>query len=153
MEEHTVLLDLRMRSDFDTWHLPFSQSLHLRSLDAGTANPFEDAATLEKQWLELDALFRPDSERVAELQGKHVLAICYDGDTSRVATSVLRSKGVDACNLKGGLRNLAKKWAALALEKSEAAPLSNSNEVPNTDIPGAPTDAPVMPELARTVAV
>lgn len=44
-----------------------------------------------------------------------VLIICYEGDTSRVATSVLRHEGVQAYSVHGGL----KAWAELGLPVEE----------------------------------
>lgn len=38
---------------------------------------------------------------------KRTLVICYDGDTSRVATSVLRAKGYAADSIRGGFSNFA----------------------------------------------
>ena len=35
-----------------------------------------------------------------------MLVLCYGGDTSRVATSVLRAKGVDAVSVGGGFQAL-----------------------------------------------
>ena len=35
-----------------------------------------------------------------------MLVICYNGDTARVATSVLRAKGIEADSLRGGYQAL-----------------------------------------------
>ncbi|KAL4803995.1 tryptophan synthase beta subunit-like PLP-dependent enzyme [Aspergillus unguis] len=100
LRDNCVVLDIRTRSDFGTWHLPSSVNIPLQSLNAHTPKPFSDPAVLEKQWMELESLFK--NENVDSLQGKHVLVICYHGDTARVATSVLRAKGVQADSLRGG---------------------------------------------------
>ena len=60
---------------------------------------------LEAQWLELETMFRNETA-LARLQGHHVLVICYNGDTARVATSVLRAKGIEADSLRGGYQAL-----------------------------------------------
>lgn len=36
----------------------------------------------------------------------HVLVVCYDGDSARVATSVLRARGLEADSVRGGYRAL-----------------------------------------------
>lgn len=50
-------------------------------------------------------MFRNETA-LARLQGHHVLVICYNGDTARVATSVLRAKGIEADSLRGGYQAL-----------------------------------------------
>lgn len=60
---------------------------------------------LEAQWLELEAVFKAE-EALSKLRGQHVLVICYHGDTARVATSVLRAKGIEADSLRGGYQAL-----------------------------------------------
>jgi rhodanese-related sulfurtransferase len=101
------VIDLRTASDFDDWHLPGSVNLPLQSLDSCTMCPFSNSAVLEAQWHELEALFT-DAKVVAPLHEQHinVLVICYTGNTARVATSVLRAKGIEADNLRGGYKAL-----------------------------------------------
>lgn len=53
---------------------------------------------LEAQWVELEQIFA----NVSDLGSHHVLVVCYDGDTARVATSVLRAKGINADSVRGG---------------------------------------------------
>lgn len=99
------ILDLRTAADFSTWHLPGSVNIPLRSLDSHTPKPFSEPSVLEAQWLELDGLLS-DSSVFSRLQDQHVLTICYNGDTARVATSVLRAKGIEADSLRGGYQAL-----------------------------------------------
>jgi hypothetical protein len=47
-------------------------------------------------------MLSPNTISAYELTGKNVGVICYDGDTARIATSVLRSKGITASSIKGG---------------------------------------------------
>jgi rhodanese-related sulfurtransferase len=108
-EIQPALLDLRTAEDFATFNLSASTSISLQTLSPQTKNPFRDATTLEKQWTELNAIFAADSARLSELHGKHVYVLCYDGDTSRVATSILRARGVEASSLRGGLHELQKR--------------------------------------------
>ncbi|RAH72016.1 putative cysteine synthase B [Aspergillus aculeatinus CBS 121060] len=99
------ILDLRTAVDFDSWHLPGSVNVPLRSLGLHTAKPFANPDVLEALWLEMETLFSDDS-KLAQLVSHHVLVICYNGDTARIATSVLRAKGVQADSLRGGYQAL-----------------------------------------------
>lgn len=101
------VLDLRTAVDFSAWHLPGSVNIPLQSLDSHTPKPFSDPSVLESQWQELETLFTDARANVVStLQGHHVLVICYNGDTARVATSVLRAKGIEADSLRGGYQAL-----------------------------------------------
>lgn len=113
-----VLLDLRTREDFQAWRFPLSINLPLEALSSDTCSPFGDSSTLEKQWLELEALFEHGLARTPlndekSLVGHQVLVICYDGDTSRVATSILRAKNIEACSMRGGIRGMLFRWPEL----------------------------------------
>lgn len=99
------VLDLRQTADFQAWHLPESINVPLSSVSPHTGSPFSDPAVLEAQWLELEQIFG-DECLVSDLVSYHVLVLCYDGDTARVATSVLRAKGLDADSVRGGYRAL-----------------------------------------------
>lgn len=57
---------------------------------------------LEAQWVELEQIFQ--DKLVSDLGSHHVLVVCYDGDTARVATSVLRARGLEADSVRGGYR-------------------------------------------------
>jgi cysteine synthase/rhodanese-related sulfurtransferase len=109
----TTLLDLRTAEDFATFNLPASTSVSLQTLSPQTKNPFHDATTLEKQWTELSTIFAAGSTRLRELHGMHVYVLCYGGDTSRVATSILRAQGIEASSLSGGLLELQKRLPEL----------------------------------------
>lgn len=96
----------------------------------GAPSPFFDSATLERQWRELEAFFGAQVERCsfasqeangndddqegedgkAPLRDRRALVVCYNGDTARVATSVLRAKGVEAESIKGGAAAVAEWW-------------------------------------------
>ena len=76
---------------------------------AGGKSPFFDSQALEAQWRELESLFgfqNAESESpLKELasSGRSVMLICYDGDTARIATSVLRAKNIRASSIRGGM--------------------------------------------------
>ncbi|OJJ06795.1 hypothetical protein ASPVEDRAFT_33065 [Aspergillus versicolor CBS 583.65] len=99
------VVDLRTSTDFNSWHLPGSVNIPLKSLDSHTPKPFFNPSILEAQWLELEALLKQQSV-LTQLQDQHVLVICYNGDTARVATSVLRAQKIEADSLRGGYQAL-----------------------------------------------
>ncbi|CAG8908556.1 unnamed protein product [Penicillium egyptiacum] len=99
------VLDLRQQDDFHAWHLPGSTNLPLSSIGPHSPSPFSDPSVLETQWLELEKIFK-DDVLVSDLGRHHVLVVCYDGDSARVATSVLRAKGLEADSVRGGHRAL-----------------------------------------------
>ncbi|KAJ5295139.1 hypothetical protein PENANT_c035G11320 [Penicillium antarcticum] len=99
------VLDLRKPLDFYAWNLPGSMNLQLSSVGPHTPSPFSDPGLLEAQWVELEKIFTDDA-LVSDLRRHHVLVVCYDGDTARVATSVLRAKGIEADSVRGGHRAL-----------------------------------------------
>lgn len=70
-------------------------------------SPFFNPGVLEAQWTELEDLFKSDS-KLQQLRGQRVLVLCYNGDTARTATSVLRAKGIEADSVKGGSNALEK---------------------------------------------
>ncbi|KAK3936024.1 tryptophan synthase beta subunit-like PLP-dependent enzyme [Diplogelasinospora grovesii] len=114
IKQGVTVLDLRRPEDFALGHLPGATNFPLETLDATMPSPFRDAVILQKQWTELDTLAKGgmagDSIKGSvvwnKLQAGPVLVVCYDGDTARVATSVLHARNIDACSLKGGVRGL-----------------------------------------------
>lgn len=122
--QNTQVLDFRRAADFDALHLPNSVNIPLETLRNGAAcgspfaNPVDDCTMLEALWLELDGRFttkdkngqrNPSAETLmAILKNKKVLTVCYDGDSARVANSVLRHNGVQAESISGGFAALSK---------------------------------------------
>ncbi|OAL04453.1 cysteine synthase-like protein B [Phaeosphaeriaceae sp. SRC1lsM3a] len=109
----TVLIDLRKPDDFISSSIPGSYNMPLQSLSSSTSSPFFEAKVLEQQWKELDSMLSVNTISAYDLAGKNVGLICYDGDTARVATSVLRSKGITASSIKGGFQALTKQLPSL----------------------------------------
>jgi rhodanese-related sulfurtransferase len=111
----TLLIDLRSESDFKKWHLPAAFSVPIQSLNASTPSPFSDSSILERQWLELETVFGKTSSitQAVQVDKQNVVLLCYDGDTARVATSVLRAKGITANSVKEGSSGLTKRWPSL----------------------------------------
>lgn len=123
-----AIIDLRSRKDFGEGHLAHARNIPLASLNADDPSPYADAVLLATQWTELNKRFveQPKVEHecpgngVAELNAlelpemlaclrrsqREALVVDYDGETGRLATSVLREAGVKAYSVVGG-------WAAL----------------------------------------
>jgi cysteine synthase A len=114
----TVLIDLRKPDDFISSNVPGSYNLPLQSLNSSTSSPFFDATILERQWKELNAMFSDNTISAYDLSDKNVGVICYDGDTARVATSVLRAKGIAASSIKGGFQALVDQLPNLQKQNS-----------------------------------
>lgn len=125
LRDDSLLVDLRTTGDFARWHLPCAINIGLVSFSSLTQSPFSDPSTLERQWRELEALFQLDkdggtSKQITDndvgfaldsLHGKLVILLCYDGDTARVATSVLRPRGTEAYSIRYGVQALLREWS------------------------------------------
>lgn len=111
INDNVLLIDLRPEPDF-ACHLPDAVNVPLSSLSQTSRSPFADANVLERQWLELENVFQPGGTPAAALpmrllHDRRVVVVCFDGETSRVATSVLRAKGVEAFSIRHGIRACA----------------------------------------------
>lgn len=130
-----LVLDLREAADFRAWHLPESINLPLASISPNTPSPFSDPAVLEAQWVELEKIFSSDT-LAPDLGNAHVLVVCYDGDTARVATSVLRAKGFQADSVRGG--HGALKTYGIG-RQNHPTPASSASTTSTTKLPIAAT--------------
>ncbi|KAK5636050.1 hypothetical protein RRF57_011762 [Xylaria bambusicola] len=100
------IIDLRQPSDFHSYQVPGSTNLPIAL--PSNPSPFSDPAVMTSVWTELEQTFSSlDANLSHVLQDKRTLVICYDGDTSRVATSVLRAKGFVADSIRGGFANFS----------------------------------------------
>ncbi|KAI1283514.1 tryptophan synthase beta subunit-like PLP-dependent enzyme [Xylaria sp. FL0933] len=100
------IIDLRQPSDFHSYQVPGSTNLPIAL--PTSRSPFSDPAVMVTVWTQLEDTFSSlDTNLLDILQDKRILVICYDGDTSRVATSVLRAKGYTAESIRGGFSNFA----------------------------------------------
>ncbi|EMD67112.1 hypothetical protein COCSADRAFT_33978 [Bipolaris sorokiniana ND90Pr] len=95
----TVILDLRKPEDFARTHIPRSCNLPLQSCNASMPK----------------ATFTSDRISAYDLAGRQVYVVCYDGDTSRVATSILRARGITANSVKGGIAAVRRDMPQLQL--------------------------------------
>ncbi|KAI0835877.1 tryptophan synthase beta subunit-like PLP-dependent enzyme [Hypoxylon sp. FL0890] len=106
LKEGVSIIDLRQPADFEKFNFP--GSVNLPFADPSSPSPFSNPAGLEALWLKLEDCFKtPQEELLSLLQGKRILLLCYDGDSSRVATSVLRAKGYEADSVRGGFRAIS----------------------------------------------
>ncbi|KAI1826116.1 tryptophan synthase beta subunit-like PLP-dependent enzyme [Xylaria intraflava] len=100
------IIDLRQPLDFAANHLPGSVNLPIAH--AGDGSPFSDVAVMTDVWTRLENTFsNPDEDLLPLIQNKRILLLCYDGDSARVATSVLRAKGHVAESVRGGFAKFA----------------------------------------------
>lgn len=110
----TLILDFRNVVDFAAGHLTSAINIPLQSLTPSSASPFFAADLLAQQWTELESIFSKEMWR-SQFEGKQVWCLCYNGDTARVASSVLRARGFEACSIKGGALQLARDESKLGL--------------------------------------
>jgi len=104
-------LDLRSRPDFELSHVTGAYSSPLPNLAAKTKSPFdfEDVEALIDQWKELNLLIESPAASQWLSTIKHPLVvICYNGDTSRLLTAILRARGVEAYSFSNGMPGLLK---------------------------------------------
>ncbi|KAJ4377314.1 hypothetical protein N0V83_000139 [Neocucurbitaria cava] len=113
LKPNTILIDLRTPLDFVACQIPGAYNLPLQSVKSSSPSPFSDAAVLESQWRDLEAMLTSDRINAYDLSGKTVCMICYNGDTARVATSVLRAKGIVAVSIRGGYAALRSVYSDL----------------------------------------
>lgn len=101
----TRFLDLRQRDDFETEQIPQSMNSPLKGLTPTIRDLFGDPDTLHMIWTGLQAKFDKD-EKVLSPKKQPIVILCYDGDTSQTATSILRAKGYTAFSVCGGFSAL-----------------------------------------------
>ncbi|KAF5237710.1 hypothetical protein FANTH_10737 [Fusarium anthophilum] len=121
-KQDTTIIDLRQAEDFSMFHLP--GAVNMPFAQSGTPSPFSDAKLLESLWKNLEGAFKaPGTEIQSLLSGRRILLTCYDGDSARVATSVLRAKGYEADSIRGGFQALNK-----IRQSSNQTPVAGSRE-------------------------
>ncbi|KAF5679507.1 cysteine synthase A [Fusarium circinatum] len=121
-KQDTTIIDLRQADDFSMFHLP--GAVNMPFAQSGAPSPFSDAKLLESLWKNLEGAFKaPGAELQSLLSGRRVLLTCYDGDSARVATSVLRAKGYEADSIRGGFQALNK-----IRQSSNQTPVAESRE-------------------------
>lgn len=119
----TIVIDLRQFEDYECFSLPGSVNCPL--VEAGSPSPFSDPEVLASLWRGLEAkLGSEDDDICTQLRDKRSLIICYDGDSARVATSVLRAKGYAADSMNGGIQAMHQVDSQLERHYSQRRPQS-----------------------------
>ncbi len=122
-KEGVAIIDLRQDSDFGQSRLPSSTNVPIAK--PGVKSPFSDPSRLSEIWTKLENLFNDPSEALKQaISGKRVLVVCYDGDSARVAASVMRAKGHSADSLRGGISGLTSFISCPTASDSDSSPLS-----------------------------
>lgn len=105
-DPEAVLLDLRDARSAAEWNPKPANTVAtpLYSLSPDQESPFYDSRLLDLQWRELDQIFAQGID--LRMVGKPIVALCHSGDTARIATSILRAKGITCFSVKGGAREL-----------------------------------------------
>lgn len=132
-KSETTIIDLRQAADFGEFHVPGSTNVPFVMADQ--PSPFSDPSVLKALWTRLEDTFKTPNQDIQSLiQGKRVLLLCYDGDSSRVANSVLRAKGYETESIRGGfsvlrqLRDEAERSLANATQQQGQIWLKLSSE-------------------------
>ncbi|KAG9126241.1 hypothetical protein FRC07_004295 [Ceratobasidium sp. 392] len=98
-----VVIDLREIGSRPVLNVPNMQ--HLPVCSSSSRNPFSDPSTLAHQWKLMDMQLGTAEHGALgrELKEKVVILFCYEGHTASVGASVLRSRGVEAYWIDGGV--------------------------------------------------
>jgi rhodanese-related sulfurtransferase len=101
------VIDIRAAADFAKEAVLGARNLPLESVKPGMPSPFNDVTVLERQWIEMKKTVGLEQawREVIEAGGSF-LTICYDGESARVLTSILRASGVEAYSARGGFPSL-----------------------------------------------
>jgi cysteine synthase A len=99
---NSLLVDLRTASDFISLHIYGSINKPLDSLASDTESPFDQKSILCAQAKDIESIVMglSDGNTVP------ILVVCYSGETSRLACSILRHHGIESYSLKGGIQCL-----------------------------------------------
>lgn len=101
------ILDLRQHSDFEDGHIRRSVNSPLKNLTPFMRDIFGDPDALHRLWKGLKVKF-DDGKKLFSSKKLPTIVLCYDGDTSQIATSILRAKGYTAFSVCGGFPALRK---------------------------------------------
>ena len=102
-----TFLDLRQGNDFETAHIRPSLNSPLKDLSPILRDVFENPDALYLLWKGLQVKF-DDGENVLGSKKLPLIVLCYDGEISQMATSILRAKGYTAFSVNGGFPALRK---------------------------------------------
>jgi rhodanese-related sulfurtransferase len=102
----TTIFDLRQKQDFDKEHMCGSLGSPLKQLTESTGDIFSDSNALRMHWTNLKTKFVDEAKRLGS-KSSSLVVLCYDGETSRLAVSILRAQGYTAFSVFGGYSALA----------------------------------------------
>lgn len=100
--QNVEVIDIRPRTDYEAWHIPGSLNVDAyRAIYAHSPGPL--------------AHYRPQD-------GRQVVAVCYVGQTSKIAAQYLGSRGIETLSLAGGMQAWSLSWntAEVPLAQSSA---------------------------------
>lgn len=102
IEKETFVLDIRDQADFRSSHIPGSHNLDIGA--DSRPNPYKDPRTLALLFDKLETRFAmADPQYGLPLQDKLVILLSSDGSVAKLASSVLRNRGVEALYVTGGV--------------------------------------------------
>ena len=94
--EPVEVVDIRPRPDYEAWHVPGSSNVDAyHHIYAGRPGPLED--------------YQPRND-------VPVVAVCFVGQTSKIAAQYLRSRGMRATSLHGGMQSWSLAWNTARVE-------------------------------------
>jgi len=82
--ENVIVLDIRDQADFEHFQIPKAQNIELATLEQTAA------------------------QTAVGFTGKKVIVFCYRGNSSKIATALLRTQGIDAYTVMGGMIDWSK---------------------------------------------
>lgn len=99
-----LFFDLRSAPDFIEYHVAGAVNSPLQGLSKHNTSPFDfdDTSELKRQWSILQTKLA-DEESAHLEESTAVIVLDYNGDTSRVATAIMRSKGQSAFSFLHGM--------------------------------------------------
>ena len=101
------ILDLRRMEDFARSHISGSLNRSIPSLESDSEGPFDSIPVLEAQFESLVKLILGLRSNGHICEGDTVLVLCYNGETSRLACSMMRQGSIEAFSVRGGFQTLA----------------------------------------------
>jgi rhodanese-related sulfurtransferase len=109
---HLLVLDLRPSVAFEASHIRSARNVPLPETQPDF---YESAAAVERRWGELSQALDDDVVAIGPYGGcspldkeAAIIVLCCDGDSGRMATSILRGKGHQAFCVDGGYAQLEK---------------------------------------------
>jgi rhodanese-related sulfurtransferase len=102
------VIDIRNPTDFQNGSLEGAKNVPFDTVRTDVASPFDDVAILESQWLEMNERVSRNFENELNEHVDSVVTICYNGESARLLTSILRAHGVEAYSVKGGFSSLTR---------------------------------------------